>query len=180
MEHAYEVVAGGGEDDELLDDVPVDDDLPPATTPLDDLRAELAEEVGAEPLTLPVPARPRYSVRYSTDVDGELLSRWTKASKDRHAPNGVDELSLACRILANQAIGVLRDGDELLDEGKPLRFRSRAFLDILGVGSPTEAVRKLYGRDGHVQAAALEVLRSAGYDDDALATASAADPTPGR
>lgn len=147
----------------------------PATT-LDELRAELSEEVDSDPHTLPVPTRDGWQAVFSRKLDGDDLQRWRKASKDRHMPDGVDEVAFALRIIANLNVGLIRHGEELLDQGEPLIMRSETFLDLVGTGGRVlEGVRKFYGRDGHVLSTASELLREAGYDDDLGAVA--ADPT---
>lgn len=162
-------------------EVPVDDDPVADTrarTALDEVAAELRQPVEDDPLELEVPARDGWSASYSRDLDAHALARWRKASTDRKAVDGIDTLALAQRILANQQVTIVRRGVELDDDGHPMTVRSRAFLDLIDATSPLEAVRKLYGRDGHVMAAANEVLNAAGYADDVSEVAD--DPTPAR
>lgn len=152
------------------------DELRGPTTTLDELRTELGAEVEDEPHKLPVPTRDGWEALFSRDLEGDDLQRWRKASKDRHMPDGVDELAFALRIVANLNVGLIRRGEELLDQGEPLIMRSETFLDLVGAGGKVlEGVRKFYGRDGHVLSTASELLREAGYDDDLGAVA--ADPT---
>lgn len=160
-------------------EVPVDEDLPAGgTSALDELRAELAEVAEEEPTRVAIPKRPGWEALFSTDLDAGLLGKWRKASSDRSMPDGIDELALAQRVLANLNVGLVRNGEELLTEGAPMTVRSPAFLDLIGEDRPMPAVRKLFAADGHVLAAATEVVRSAGYGDDL--GAAAADPTPRR
>ena len=157
-------------------EVPVDEVLPPATTHLDDLRAELTETPERKPITLPVPEREGWEAVFDLKLPQPLLAQWRKASTDKSGT--IDELAVGQRLLANQNIGLRRRGEDLLDEGKPLTVRSPAFLNLIGEGRPMEAIRKFFVLDGHVLAAALEVYQAAGYGDDL--TSSGSDPTPRR
>lgn len=157
-------------------ELPVDTGPEPQLgTPLEELRGELTAEVGKAPVVLPVPSRPGYAVRYKTAIDHEALAKWQKASEDRSAPDGMDVLGLALRVLGNSCEAILRHGEELTHDSRPVTFRTASFVELLGVTRPVEACRQLYGRDGHVIAAADEVLRAAGYGESLLA--SGADPT---
>ena len=146
---------------------------PGPTTALDELRSELAAEVATPPLTLAVPGRTDYAVRYSTELAHEQLTAWRKTARDKQAPEGIDELRWASIVLANQAEVVLRKGVEVELDGRPANFQHEGFRGMLGADlRATAAVRKFYGRDSDVIAAALAVIRAAGYGDDADA-----DPT---
>jgi hypothetical protein len=147
------------------------------STPLEELRGELASEVADEPEVIPVPARPGYELRFSTDLPSPRLAKLRKASRDRSMPDGIDELGLALRVLATLNIGIIRQGEDLTAAGEPLTIRSPAMLDLLGQGRPTEAMKVLYAKDGHTLAAARTLLKACGYDEDALE--GGADPTPG-
>lgn len=160
-------------------EVPVDDDLPTGgSSPLDELRDELADLEDEAPTRVPILKRPGWVALFAPNLEANLLGRWRKASADRSMPDGVDELALAQRVLANLNVGLERNGEELLTEGQPMTVRSPAFLELIGEDRPMPAVRKLFANDGHVLAAATEVVRSAGYGDDL--GAAAADPTPRR
>lgn len=173
MSETFDLRSPGSSDP---DELPVDgEELPKLSTGLEELRAELTAELGAQPVELPVPTRPGYAVRYKTAIDHELLARWQKASEDRSAPDGMDVLGLALRVLGNCCVGIVRRGEELEHEGKPVTFRTRSFVELLGTDRPAEACRAFYAKDGHVISAADEVLRAAGYGDNLLA--SGADPT---
>lgn len=145
------------------------------SVPLDSIKEELAADVETEDLPLPVPRRPGYELTFSTNLDGEKFDLWARKCKDRKALGGIDELKLALFVLANQNTGIRRQGGPVEVEGQPMTVRTQAFLDMTGTGRPFDALRKLYGSDGHVQAAAREVLAECGYGED-LASA-AEDPT---
>lgn len=171
--------------------VPIDVDDPDAgapasreVTPLDVIRGELAEEVDLGTVTLEVPGRPRYMVRYRCDVAYEELLDWrdrasitNRAQRRQKAPASavaaagrLNELKMAEFVLVYKADAILRDGDEVPDDdGGPLTFTSPLLLDMVGAHSATEAVRRFYGVDGHVTAAAQRVLVESGWTDAVLA-----------
>jgi hypothetical protein len=158
-------------------EIPVDDDIAEtgAPTTLDALREELTAEVVPQDLVLPVPGRPGYEVRYSLALDGERVQKWRKASANRSMPDGVDELAFAQRLLASQMRAVIRDGEEILDQGEPVTVRTAALLEVLEAHRPVDGVRKLYGLDGHIISTATSVFREAGYGEDLVAGSE--DPT---
>lgn len=133
------------------------------TTDLDAVRADLDKDVDHEPCTLPVPMRPRFKLRFSSELDEPVLEKWTKAARDRKAVTGVRELELSLRILSNQNIAILYDDKVVTEAGHPLTVAHRAFQEMLHVGRAFDAVRKLFGKDGHVLAAGNEVLDACGY-----------------
>jgi hypothetical protein len=143
--------------------------------PLEALKQEIAKEVTGDVIVLEVPKRPGWTVRYRCDVEMPLLSRWRKAAADRQMPDGLDELKLCLTVLANQCDALLLNGQEVEGGGgELLTFASKEFLDLVGVGRPIDAVKRWYGVDGHVLAAAQEVLTESGFGDEATRE----DPTP--
>lgn len=142
---------------------------------LDLIAAELAEELPAEPITLAVPGRPGWEVRFSTDVSAPALAAWQTRSKDPSWPDGVDQLKLAGIVIANQALDVIRNG-------KPTgyTFRDKRFISALGAIQARDAVRKVYGgRDSAIVQTAERVLVAAGHLG-AVTESEAEDPTPRR
>lgn len=150
--------------EDIDDDLGVDPGLGDGTTTdLDAVRADLEKDVEHEPCTLPVPMRPRWKLRFSSELDEPLLEKWTKAARDRKALTGVRELELALRILSNQNTEVLFDDKVVTEAAEPLTVAHRAFQEMLNVGRAFDAIRKLYGKDGHVLAAGNEVLDACGF-----------------
>jgi hypothetical protein len=146
------------------------------TTQLDAIKEELVEELPDEDAWIDVPRRKRFSLGFKTTLEGELLAKWIKASKDRKSLTGVNELGLALRVLANQNTAIRHDGNLVTEAGIPLTVRHQPFLELMGVGRPFDAVTKLFASDGHVLAAAQEVLAACGYGEDLSSTIE--DPTP--
>lgn len=151
-------------------------DLGEPGTPLDDLAKELTQDVALEPLWLPVPGRPGYEAGFERDIDSDLLQRWTKAAQNKKLAGGGDQMQIALRVLARANLGLRRHGEQIVDHGSPLTFRSERFLALYGFDRPQEAIKKFYGRDGDVVTTANEVLEGAGYTGD-LEEAASAGPT---
>ncbi|HEX5782391.1 MAG TPA: hypothetical protein VFX80_10735, partial [Solirubrobacteraceae bacterium] len=144
-------------------------------SPLEELRQEIKREVHGDPIVLEVPGRAGWSVRYRADVELPQLAAWRKKAADRAMPEGLDELKLCLTILANQCDALLKDGREVEDDdGQLVTFASAAFLELTGAGRAVEAVRRWYVIDGHVVAAAQEVMNASGYGEEAIRE----DPTP--
>jgi hypothetical protein len=146
----------------------------PSGTALDSLRADFAEETANDLQTFPVQGRPRYEVRCSTRIPYDDLAAWRKKSEDKTKPGGTNELLLACIVLGNTCRGIVRDGEDIISDGKPLTFVSEALQNLLEVDRAVDAVRRFYGRDPNVIKAAGAVLGAAGYSGEDVT----ADPTP--
>lgn len=156
-----------------------DADIAPvrSASPLDAIRAELAAEVEQNDITLEVPGRPGYAVRYATKLSYEQLMGWRKRAVDKAMPLGVDELRLAALVCANQCRAILRHGEEITTDGAPLTFASPQFHELLEVGRSTDAVRQFYGRDFDVAAASNRILDAAGMGETAEDAEEGPDPT---
>jgi hypothetical protein len=137
---------------------------------LEQLREDLGREVELPEVTLPVGTRPGYAVRYRTDVSQGQLDAWRKAAKDRRRADGFAGERFASLILANTCQAIVRGGRVVTEDGEPVTFRSREFLDLTGVNRAADAVQKFYGADAHVDSAARSVLLEAGWGDDVIAT----------
>lgn len=152
-------------DDDIMGRLPSAGDeeaATPGVTPLDTLRAELAD-IDDETVDLEVPKRPGWAVRVSTTVRYDKLMGWRKQATSK---SNVNELRLAALALANQNTAIVRNGDDLADDdGELYTFRSRGFKDLLGADDAVEAVIRLYGNEFHVLNAANRLLVEAGYAD---------------
>lgn len=147
-------------------ETPADDvTAPPRSSLLDALRDDLARETDDDFVLLTVPARPAYTVRYSAKVSYEQFGSWAKRSEDKSKPNGMNLLRFGAIVLANCCRGILRDGEEILTDGQPLTFTSKALHELLGVDDNVQAVKAFYGNDAHVITSGTEVISEAGYGD---------------
>lgn len=158
----------------------LDPDLDPDLAPvevdsdLDQLRRELNADV-ADTVTLDVPGRAGWQASYTTAITGEQLDTWRKRSRDRKRGDGLDGVKFAALLLAHTNAGITRKGKPVELDGEPATVRHPEFLELLGAGGAVDGVRRLYGLDGHVDAAARAVMQAAGWGDEL--SASSADPT---
>jgi hypothetical protein len=97
------------------------------------------------------------------------LKLWRKKATTKPAkgtrPAEIDELRVACTVLAARTVGLTRNGQPILAAGEPATFGSDAFLRALGQDRPIEAVRAVFGLDGHVLGAASYIVDEAGYGE---------------
>lgn len=150
-------------------------ELEERVSPLESLREEASREVAPDLLTLDVPLRPGWAVRYRADVDVQHLNAWTKRARNKQMEQGVDTHKLACLILASTCDCIVKDGEDVEDpDGGPMTFRSAAFLEMFDTTSTAEGVAAWYGADGHAIVASEKVLVASGFDPDSVV---AVDPT---
>lgn len=151
----------------------VDQDEPKGQLGL--LAKALAEDIKKPDITLAIPGRDGISVVYDTNVSIEQIELWRKACRNKKFENNFDSLKFACVLLANKSKSILLNGEEQTnDNDEVLTLRSPEIHELLGVanfightGSKTiEAVKKLYGYDGHIMNASNELLTVAGFDND--------------
>lgn len=164
---------------DVLDPLPGDPEqaISGGSSALDDLRAALAKEVKSEPVTLVVSTRDDISVTFGTSIMADTIKAWRKRCKDRTSESGHDEVRFSATVLANQAIGVVvKEKPAYGNDGEALSFRHAEFRQMLNASSALEAVMRLYGSDPLVLATADEVLKAAGYGEEAV---RAEDPTTG-
>ena len=139
------------------------------------LAKALAEDIKKPDITLAIPGREGISVVYDTNLTIEQIEMWRKACRNKKFENNFDSLKFACVLLANKSKSILLNGaTQTNDNDEVLTLRSPEIHELLGVanfightGSQTiEAVKKLYGYDGHIMNASGELLAAAGFDND--------------
>lgn len=148
-----------------------------AASPLEQLRGALNKQVEREPITLVVPARRGVTIRFDANIDAEALEAWRKKCRKRDRRTGtdvVDPIKLACTVLGNQASEIQMNGQPVTNDGEPVLFYSPTLHDMVGAHSTLEAVKLLFGVDGHLLDAADRVIAAAGYGDE---VEEAPDPT---
>lgn len=159
---------------------PIDPDLgrlglDEAGSDLDELRAELNADVSPT-VTLKVEGRPGWAVIYRIDFTGKDVDGVRRQAKDKRFADGVDGVKFAAILLALTCQGITRNGvplEETIGEDKPVTFTSRSLQELLGTHDANSTVRKVYGLEGHVDAAARRLMAEAGWGDEA----DLADPT---
>ena len=149
------------------DDIIIKEEESNSTTILASLKEELKRVVKNEPVSLQVPGRPDMTIKFDANIEAATLQNWRKACKNKAMPDQFDGLKFACIIIANQADEIHYKGEIAVDtKGENLNFKSPNFIEMLGADRAVDAVRKLYGVDGHIFIAADEILRAAGYDSE--------------
>jgi len=139
----------------------------------DDLADELAALTDLSTV-IEVPKRPAYALRCRTDFTGLDIDLIRRKCRDKKFADGVDGVKFASLLLASFTTAVLRNGEELeLDGVSPITFTSKPLQDRMGTATADATVRKLYGLEGHVDAAGRRLMSEAGYGDDVQAM----DPT---
>lgn len=145
-------------------------------SPLEMLRNALTEEVVSEDLYLRIPSRPTVKLIYGTDIDGEKFQLWQRRCTNRKT-DAVDVIKLSSIVLANQLKGVTlehngKDIEVKGSDGEPLSLQHQEFRDML-IRDPSQRnvearllIRAVYGKDGHLMAAAKEVIEKSGYSDE--------------
>lgn len=181
MTNTFEFDAASGRDEDLEQDLaqvgvsrPTEHDGSPYAA----LRGEIERDLTGVAITLDVPGRPDWAVRYRCDLQIDQLNRWRKRAADRTAPDGLDESKFGCMLLANQSEAIIYRGEDVPENpddaaSPPMSFRSRKFHELVGVGSSVDAVKAWYVRDGSISAAGQAVLFGSGFGEEA----SEADPT---
>lgn len=139
----------------------------------DELDDELAE-LDTPTVDLEVPRRPGYALRCRTDFTSRDIDLLLKRCRDKRFATGSDSVKYAALLLGLTCIAVLRHGEPLeLDGTSPITLTSSELWAKLDTSSADETARKLYGVEGHVDAAGNRLMAEAGWGDDVYAT----DPT---
>ena len=143
------------------------EETPNTNNIMSSLREELKRKIENPPLTLSVPSRDGVSIKYNTNIEAGLVQQWRKRSTDKSMPDGFDPLKFACIVLANQAESVIHKGkDAIGNNGEPINFKNSELLEMLGADRAVDAVRTMYGMDGHILQAVEKLFTAAGYDPE--------------
>lgn len=136
---------------------------------LADVAADLAEEDEDTYVTLPVPMKPNYALTFNTAIDYDDLRMWIRRAKDTKDKTDPHMLRLAFAVLSNTCIGMLFKGQEVTaKDGRKLTINHPEFVALVKApigNSVPAAIRKFYGRDGHIIQVMNKVLEEAGYTD---------------
>ena len=166
----------GPEPDEVPDnsehfDVPgtaPDTQVDPASV-LADVAADLESEDEETYVTLPVPMKPNYSLTFSTKIDYDSLRMWIRRAKDSKDKTDPHMLRLAFAVLSNTCTAMRFKTIEVqAKDGRKLTLNHPEFVALVKApigNSVPAAIRKFYGRDGHIIQVMNKVLEEAGYTD---------------
>lgn len=145
------------------------------STVLDELRADFAAHVGQRTTTLPIPGRSGYAVRYRLPLDGEERAGWAVLARDPVMPGGISLPALYRFALVDLMVALVKDGEDVVEQGRPLTVRDEALHRILGVDSARDALVTLYGGDPGIEATHNALAVAAGWGQRVEP-----DPTSGR
>lgn len=135
-------------------------------TVLDALRSALKEETTVPAFRLAVPNRPSIELEFNPDIEYDLLRRFMKSAA-RNKAKEFNPLAFAYSVLSKTNVGVYINGRQAHDaEGTPLTVVHAELRAMLGAVDTVDAIRRLYGVDGHIIAAANRVVEEAGYNED--------------
>lgn len=144
-----------------------------AASPLEELVADLTEnaEDGAGEVPIAVPTRRAIVIVQHDNITGRQIEEWRRQSKTR---GSVDPIKFAAIILARTSVRLERNGEPVQDPntGELATLRSEWLWNLYGAPGAVEAIRRLFGKDGYVNAAAAEVMAAAGWGSEL-----AGDPT---
>ena len=166
--------------------VPIDDGGGP--TMLEELTASLTADVETRMITLAVPGRPGFGVRYRANLsDAEVQACRKQARRPGRGgagvagalgldPDSFDALAFATAVVVKACEGILSPRGQVVDAaGLPVRFNHGELLDIYKTASAAACALAFYGQDSAVIAASDAVLQASGWaqpadelDDDDL------------
>lgn len=136
----------------------------PSLNLLDELREALAKDARKEPYSLTVPNRPMVSLVFDPNFDFPTFQAWQKRCEDKKTKE-TDFYRLSVIVISNTNIGIRFDGHDVDQDGTAMLITTPAIHQWLNVpiGSTAQAIRKLYGSDGHAIQAARMIIEQAGY-----------------
>ncbi len=109
----------------------------------DRLRRDLATPTIVPTIDVPVPGREGWSLRFRLDWNESKAEKWRKQAKDKSFESGISNEKLAAALLADQCTAILIDGQMVVIQGERWTFASKTFQQEVGVGTATQAVRKV-------------------------------------
>lgn len=135
-------------------------------TLLDKLKAKIEAEVKRKDVFINVPERPGVSLRISPNITQGQVRKWRRDAGEE-SKNGMDATKFATFVIGHTTEAVLLNDEEVKDDaGYSLTFASDEILAMTQTSKPVpDAVRKFFGLDPHVEAAALAILDAAGFGD---------------
>lgn len=136
-----------------------------------DVLKEVAEPFDSPDVVFSVRTRDGWAVRYSTDIDADQLKLWQKRSKDQRGD--IEEIRLASIMLANLCVGLIRNGNDLTDNGEPVTFAHPDIWRLYNASRAADAVRSFYSLDTYLVSTCNSLLREAGWGEEIQAL----DPT---
>lgn len=136
-----------------------------------DMKAELSKQIEEKFIDLVVPNRPNMYVRYSANIEFELMNRWTKSATKGKVTDPKKLATIALHATC-KGMGIIRSTDKEVSyipwepNGEAMTFDSKEVQDLLGtIGGWYGAILALYGNDGHLIMTMNRVFTEAGYTE---------------
>lgn len=152
---------------------PGDPDLDAPGADVSDLEAiaeELTDDTTITPETvIPVSTRQGYALRCRIDYTGRDLDNLRKQAKDRRFVDGIDGAKFYALLFALTCTAILRNGQEVTDNGDVVTFTSPGLQRTFGTADAQSTVRKLFSLEGPLEAAFLRLQREAGWGEETYA-----------
>lgn len=136
-----------------------------STSIYDALRADLTTDIAIDPIPLIVPLRPTIEILYKPEIEWDLFESWMKRAA-KNPKKTVNPVNLALSVLSFTCVGIRRGGKNVVDdEGDNATFASEDIQKMLKANSVQQAIRAMYGQEGHIISTSARVLEEAGYGD---------------
>lgn len=131
----------------------------------DALKRQISQSVTVDDYVLDVPMRPGVALVFRPEVDWDTYQLWVKRATDKRNDT-VDYMKLANTVISNLNTGIKLNNQMVPNsDGDMLRITSREIHEWLGVpiGSTQQAIKKMYGLDGHAIQALKLIVEKSGY-----------------
>lgn len=132
---------------------------------LDQLKEVISKKVSRPEILIDVPERPGVKLRVSPNITQNQLRAWQR-SCGADSKNGLDGVKFACTVIGQTTRGILLNGEEVFEDGRPLGFASPSVLAMTQASRAIpDCVQGFFGLDPHLESAALAIIDAAGYGD---------------
>jgi len=158
---------------DMTDPAPAKKAESPKDSILSRLREKLTAVIENDEVQIEVPKRPGVTLIVSPNISQAQVKQWRKRAGEG-TKSGFDPNKFAAVIIAGTTRGIVLDGEEVTtDNGDPVTFATPFVQEWMEAFDPFDAVKKLYGLDPHMEAAAGAILDASGYGDEV----NVVDPT---
>lgn len=132
---------------------------------LDQLKEVISKKVSRPEILIDVPERPGVKLRISPNISQNQLKSWQRQCGSE-SKSGLDGVKFACTVIGQTTRGIILNGVEVFEDGRPLGFASPSVLSMTGASRAIpECVQGFFGLDPHLESAALAIIDAAGYGD---------------
>lgn len=132
---------------------------------LDQLKEVISKKVFRPEILIDVPERPGVKLRVSPNITQNQLKSWQRQCGSE-SKGGLDGVKFACTVIGQTTRGIVLNGVDVEEDGRPLGFASPSVLSMTGASRAIpECVQGFFGLDPHLESAALAIIDAAGYGD---------------